>query len=57
MYLGSAQLDKKAEYDAFLPNSEYSIIFVTPEWIAKEENHAKLQQLVEAEKLGLIAID
>ena len=57
VYLGSAQLDKKAEYDAFLPDSEYSIIFVTPEWIAKEENHAKLQQLVEAEKLGLIAID
>ena len=57
MYLGSAQLDKKAEYDAFLPDSEYSIIFVTPEWIAKEENCAKLQQLVEAEKLSLIAID
>jgi len=43
--------------DAFLPYSEYSIIFVTPEWIAKEENLAKFQQLVEEEKLSLIAID
>ena len=42
VYLGSAQLDKKAEYDAFLLDSEYSIILVTPEWIAKEENLAEL---------------
>ena len=34
VYLGSAQLDKKAEYNTFLPDSEYSIIFVTPEWIS-----------------------
>ena len=57
MYLGSAQLDIKVEYDAFLLHSEYSIIFVTPEWIAKKENLAKIQQLVEAEQLSLIAID
>ena len=57
VYLGSAQLDKKVESDAFLPNSEYSIIFVTPEWIAKEESCAKIQQLVQAESLSLIAID
>ena len=43
VYLGSAQLDKKAESDAFLPHSDYSVMFVTPEWIAKEENYAKIQ--------------
>ena len=57
MYLGSAQLDKKVEYYAFLPHSEYNIIFVTPEWITKKENLTKIQQLVEAEQLNLIAID
>ena len=51
------QLDKKVESDAFLPHSEYSVIFVTPEWIAKEENCAKIQKLVQAENLSLIAID
>ena len=43
VYLGSAQLDKKVEYDAFLPHSEYNIIFVTPEWIVKKENIMKIQ--------------
>ena len=57
VYLGSAQLDKKVESDAFLPHSEYSVIFVTTEWIAKEENCAKIQKLVQAENLSLIAID
>ena len=57
VYLGSAQLDKKVESDAFLPHSEYSVIFVTPAWIAKEENCAKIQKLVQAENLSLIAID
>ena len=57
VYLGSAQLDKKVEYDAFLLHSEYSIIFVAPEWIPKKENITKIQQLVESEQLTLIAID
>ena len=57
VFLGSAQLDKKAEIDAFLPHSDYSVIFVTPEWIAIEKNRAKVQQLVEADELSLVAID
>ena len=57
VYLGSAQPDKKAEVDAFLPHSKYDVIFVTPEWIAIEKNYLKVQQLVEAEALSLIAID
>ena len=57
VFLGSAQLDKKAEIDAFLPHSDYSVTFVTPEWIAVEKNRAKVQQLVEADELSLIAID
>ena len=57
VYQSSGQLDKKAEYDAFLLHSEYSIVFVTPEWIFKEENLAKIQQLVEVERLSLIAIN
>ena len=52
VYLGSAQLDKKAEYDAFLSHSEYSIIFVTLEWIAKEENHAKLNSWLKQKNLA-----
>ena len=57
VYLGSAQLDKKVETDAFLPHNDHCIIFVTPEWIAKEENCAKIKKLVETADLSLIAID
>ena len=57
VFLGSAQLDKKAEVNAFLPHGEINVIFVTPEWIAVEKNHSKVQQLVEADELSLIAID
>ena len=57
MYLGSAQLDKKIETNAFMPENNDKIIFVTPEWIARDENKAKIQKLVEANMLIVIAID
>ena len=43
-YLGSVQLDKKVKTNAFLPLNDYCIIFVTPEWIAKEENCSKISK-------------
>ena len=50
-----AQLDKKVKTDAFLPDNDYCIIFLTPEWIAKEENCGKIKELVEIEDLSLEA--
>ena len=56
-YLGSAQLDKEAESNALDPNSDISVIFVTPEWIVKSDKLIKVQALASAGKLSLIAID
>ena len=53
-YLGSAQLNKKAEIEAFMPYNKDRFIFMTPEWISKE---AKVQRLVDADMLSVIAID
>ena len=38
-------------------NGKEKVIFVTPEWIAKVQNQAKLQVLAMADKLSLIAVD
>ena len=57
VYLGSAQLDKQAEMNAMDVNGKEKVIFVTPEWIAKVQNQAKLQVLAMADKLSLIAVD
>lgn len=57
IYLGSAQLDKKVEVNAFVPHSEERIILLTPEWISKDENRAKIQTLVDSDMLSVIAID
>ena len=56
IYLGSAQLDKTAEGRAFADDS-INLVYVTPEWIAKESNKLKLVQLQSNNKLSLIAID
>ena len=56
-FLGSAQLDKQVEKDAFGPDSKEVLIFVTPEWMSKPTNKARLHSLVRVEKLSLIAID
>ena len=39
------------------PDSEESIIFVTPEWIMKPENQSKVKILENEKQLALIAID
>ena len=59
VYLGSAQCDKKVELICLSlePDSEESIIFVTPEWIMKPENQSKVKILENEKKLALIAID
>lgn len=56
-YLGSAQLNKKVEVEAFLPHNQDRLIFVTPEWISKDENKAKVQMLVDADMLSIITVD
>ena len=57
VYLGSAQCDKKVESKSLDPKSEDNIIFVTPEWIMKAENQAKVKILEKDKRLALIAID
>ena len=57
VFLGSAQLDKHAETRALELGGRTSVVFVTPEWMAKPANQAKLQTLVRANQLSLIAID
>ena len=56
IYLGSAQLDKAAEDRAFTDDG-INLVYVTPEWIAKESNKLKISQLQSNNKLSLIAID
>ena len=57
IYLGSAQLDKSLETRALMSDSEYALIFVTPEWMTKSANRIQLKALAEAGKLSLFAID
>lgn len=57
VYLGSAQCNKKVELICLEPDSEESIIFVTPEWIMKPENQSKVKILENEKQLALIAID
>ena len=46
-FVGSAQLDKRIENGAFAPDSKEALIFVTPEWVAKPTNRARLHSLVQ----------
>ena len=57
IYLGSAQFDIHAETRALDPASSETLIFVTPEWMAKACNQQKVLALSKARKLALIAID
>ena len=57
VYLGSAQYDENAEASAFGPTTNECVIFVTPEWICKPSNQAKVQSLQKTKSLALIAID
>ena len=57
VYLGSAQMDKRLEACALMPESEQLLISVTPEWVTKHDNQVKLQALAKAGKLSLFAID
>lgn len=57
VYLGSAQFDESIEKHVFEPNSQESLIFVTPEWITKPVNLIKIQLLASRDQLSLIAIN
>lgn len=57
VYLGSAQLDKSLENHAFSEHGKETLIFITPEWLTKPSNYAKIQSLARNKQLSLIAID
>ena len=56
-YLGSAQLDLQLEERILSGESDVNIVLVTPEWVAKADKRAKLQQLVDENRVCLIALD
>ena len=56
-YLGSAQMDKTIEQKSFDPKEKIDLIYVTPEWITKDENFDKVVELIRNERLALIAFD
>ena len=57
IYLGSAQLDTTAEERAFSEEHNVQLIYVTPEWLSKESNKAKVHALARDGRLSLIALD
>ena len=59
MYLGSAQMDPQAESKVFSPDSNVSVLFVSPEWLFQNDdtNLRKVQKIREAGRMGLIAVD
>ena len=57
VFLGSAQLNMQAEERALDADSKDLLIFVTPEWISKSSNQVKVNKLVHADQLCLIAVD
>ena len=59
MYLGSAQMDPQAESKVFSPDSNVSVLFVSPEWLFQNDdtNLRKVQKMREAGRMGLIAVD
>ena len=56
-YLGSAQLDLRAEESIFSGDSDVNIVLVTPEWMARSDKQAKLKQLVDQNKVCLVTLD
>jgi len=56
-YLESAQMDKTIEQKSFNPKEKIDLIYVTPEWITKDENLDKVLKLIRSERLALIAFD
>ena len=56
---GSAQFDPHAESKVFSPESDTSILFVSPEWLfgKDDQNLKKIQSMHHEGRLGLIAID
>ena len=38
MYLGSAQMDPQAESKVFSPDSNVSVLFVSPEWLFQNDD-------------------
>ena len=57
IFLGSAQLDSSAESKAFEVDSDFVLIYVTPEWLSKPEKKSMIRTLNSAKKLSLIAVD
>ena len=57
-YFGSAQFDPHAESKVFSPESDTSILFVSPECLfGKDDQNLKIQSMHHEGRLCLIAID
>lgn len=59
IYLGSAQFDVHAEEMVFSPNSDVSVLFVSPEWLfgGNDGNLKKVQKVCSDGRMCLVAID
>ena len=57
VFLGSAQFDVSAEDRALSVTGKSTLIYITPEWMAKQSSKDKLQNHVKENKISMIAID
>ena len=59
VYLGSAQMDIHAEDRIFAPESDVSVLFVSPEWLfgGNDKNLTKVQRMCTDGRLCLVAIN
>ena len=57
VFLGSAQLDRQKEEHVLSGESDTNIVLVTPEWMSKPDKKQKLKDLIDRNKICLIALD
>ena len=59
VYLGSAQMDIHAEDRVFAPESDVSVLFVSPEWLfgGNDKNLTKVQRMCTDGRLCLVAVN
>ena len=58
VYLGSAQMDRTVQEESLhTENAGIDLVFVTPEWMSKEESLHKVSELVKNHQLALVAFD
>ena len=58
VYLGSAQMDRTVQEESLhTENTGIDLVFVTPEWMSKEESLHKVSELAKNHRLALVAFD